>query len=831
MTVAEKEKEKQELLESRKYWWWAEKARSPRINYLRKALWAKTTKGSAYLPGVKVDPIMVKIAAEHLAKPFEVVGEPFMKVWAKILAENFDTAPIFIIDQSQIVGYVGSRPNELKWLPLGSYDINSDIYNDRTGVIEEEDRPWIKEALEIIKPWTLQSLTEKIMPRKERINCKLGITYAGAYHNTMETYTCPQPDWYLKGFNYIIEQIDKNIAKAREEDEALAPNFDRDMENVEKIQTWEAMKLSLQAVIRWARRYSRLAKIVAENFETDPQRKQELLRISETCRKVPAEAPEQLWEAIQFEMFKSLADRHEQNGRAWPFRVDQTLYPYYKRSVEEDKTLTKEEALDYCCEMHLRAYEYSSARVRVWREMMTGDIGPWVWTIGGQDKDGKDACNDLSDLIMETARLCRVTSPTLTFRYHKNARLQTLRKVHECLTHGLGYPNIRNDEPIMSGLQFWSDATLEEARTYVIQGCIVPCPPSKRAAQPLSYANSSTLGSKALELALHNGFDPVSGMQIGPKTGDPLDFKTYEDLYNATLEQLKVFHWEAFRTRHYSRFIEQKVHGRPLMSAYLERCVEEGKNHALSKELGNPWVSLFAWMDQMDALAAMKKLVYEENKYTMKQVLEMLKANWEGYAMQRMDFVKAPKWGNDDDYVDEIVARMHRDLRDKVCLPTREYSGKPWSTAPQNISAYVVAATKIGPLPNGRRLGDTLYDGGCSPGAGLDKKGPTAVLRSVSKIDHATSFKANLLNQRLSPTQMVGEKGFELWHNYIKTWAQLGINNLQLNMVDNETLFAAQKEPEKYSEVMVRVAGYSACFVELNTKTQDTIIARTVQTL
>jgi len=160
-----------------------------------------------------------------------------------------------------------------------------------------------------------------------------------------------------------------------------------------------------------------------------------------------------------------------------------------------------------------------------------------------------------------------------------------------------------------------------------------------------------------------------------------------------------------------------------------------------------------------------------------------------------------------------------------------EWCGNRWSIIPQNVAAYVIAGVKVGALPNGRRLGDTMYDGGISPGAGMDKKGPTAVLRSVGKVDHMNHVKATLLNQRLSPSQLTGEKGFDLWLSYIKTWYDLKINHVQFNMIDNETLYSAQKEPEKYSELMVRVAGYSAHFVDMNKKTQDTIIARTVQSL
>jgi formate C-acetyltransferase/benzylsuccinate synthase len=223
-----------------------------------------------------------------------------------------------------------------------------------------------------------------------------------------------------------------------------------------------------------------------------------------------------------------------------------------------------------------------------------------------------------------------------------------------------------------------------------------------------------------------------------------------------------------------------------------------------------------------------KKLVYEDKKYTMAQLRDALLANWEGYEDMRQDFIHAPKWGNDDDYVDQVYVRLHEDVA-KISWSVRDINGQPWPTLPESIAFYVTQAPKIGALPNGRRLGDPLYDGGCSPGAGFDKKGPTAVLKSVGKLDHVGSVRATLLNQRLAPSQFQGEKGFHMWRDYIKTWHDLGINHVQFNMVDNETLYAAQKEPEQYSELLVRIAGYSAHFVDMNKITQDAIIARRVQ--
>jgi formate C-acetyltransferase/benzylsuccinate synthase len=213
----------------------------------------------------------------------------------------------------------------------------------------------------------------------------------------------------------------------------------------------------------------------------------------------------------------------------------------------------------------------------------------------------------------------------------------------------------------------------------------------------------------------------------------------------------------------------------------------------------------------------------------MSQLIDALQANWEGYEEMRLDFVNhAPKWGNDDDYVDDVMLRCLRECS-RYSHVIRDPSGNTWPILPENVSGNIHYSSIVAALPNGRRRGDALYDGGISPGPGLDKKGPTAVLKSCGKIDHIADGRAFLLNQRLSPTQLKGEKGYQLWKAYMRTWADLGLDHIQFNMVSDETLRAAQKDPEKYQEVIVRVAGYSAHFVDISRKTQDNIIQRTIQ--
>jgi formate C-acetyltransferase/benzylsuccinate synthase len=825
------EKKNQELLDKREYWKWAEKTRSPRLDYLRKAVWSKATKGSSYLPGIMADTELIYWSTKVFKEADPM--EPWTLTKANALSEVFAKIPIFVVDKSKIVGYNGSAPHKVQWVPWASYMGNEDIYNDRSGYIPEEDRPWLKEALDYWKPRTLLAKAEKYLTNKERMVSAMGFTLWGNRALSNFDYVTLQPEWmYKHGLEGIISQIDENLNNAHKKlHEGVADGVEA-FEILPKIDQWKAMKTCLQAIVNWARRYARLTRIIAENFEADPERKKELMRISETCYNVPARPPEHFWESLQFDHFMHLAYRFEWGSPgAWPCRNDYHQWPYYKKDVLDEKNMTREEAVEYCAELRLRCYETQNIVFRLARESSQGSI-IYVWTLGGVDEQGNDACNDLTDCYLEAARLIRTSDPSIGFRYHDNVRPETLKQVFECIKHGLGFPSMRNDPVCISSLQHWFGFPLNEARRWMHQACMAPSPNTKMAAPHYRYPGPITsAGVKSVELAFFNGMDPISKMRMGIKTGDPTSFKTFEDFYQAWLKQHEHIMYMGVRMDNIIRWVVGSQHQRPLISALFERCVESGMDADMyAKEKASLWFTHFGFTEYGDALAGLKKLVYDDKKYTMEQLIEALKANWEGYEDMRMDFVRAPKWGNDDDYVDDIYTKGMKDIA-QISWRCRNPGGNPWPILPENVAAYIVSANKVGALPNGRRLGDTMYDGGCSPGTGQDKKGPTAVLRSVSKFDHVEDFRSNLLNQRLSPAQFVGNKGFDLWKNYIKSWAGLGINHVQFNMVDNDTLIAAQKKPEDYPELIVRVAGYSAHFVELNRKSQDTILARTVQSL
>ncbi len=831
-TGIEIQKELKDLQEKQQWWWAAEKTRSKRLDYLRKAVWKKGSLGGSYGPGIKVDINRNSFFTESWK---ENENDPQMLRKAKALAHVLENIPIFITDHAQLVGYVGSAPHMLGMWPIeGVSMMNEEVYNEE-GIMPDPEEESLKKVAELNDYWAGKTALDKlarILDPEDAVKFLSGAIGWGS-PSSAYGYSGKDYEYFLsgkRGFEDILDEIDERLADAEEKitgipSPEILPYYD-------KIQRWEAMQIILEAAIAYAERYARLARNIAENFESDPKRREELLRIAETCERVPAKKPRNLQESFQLDHFVQILVRYEAYEGAWPARPDYYHGPYYEKDVNVDKTLTQEEAHDLVGEFMIRAYEVGGFAPRWAREGLQGITGTWVWTLGGVKQDGSDACNDLTIAFLQVARQVRVANPTFGFRWHPEVKEEVMKECFECIRQGLGYPSMRNDPILIENAMHWHGHPLEEARTWVHQSCMSPCPTTKNGAQPMRMAAATANCAKIVEYALHNGYDPVVNMQMGPKSGNAREFKNYEELFQAWIKQMEWLFNILVRTVNLGRVKDPEFYGRPFLSAISERSVEAGIDIVSPEgERGNCWITAFTWVENADSLAAIKKLVFDEKKYTMDELMDAIENNWEGAEKMRLDFVnKAPKWGNDDDYVDEIMARCFKESA-RHSHEIKCTSGNPWPILPENVSGNIHYANIVGALPNGRRLGDALYDGGISPGPGLDKKGPTAVLKSCSKFDHVKDGRAFLLNQRFSPTQLAGDKGYDLWKSYMDTWSDLGLDHVQFNMVDDATLRSAQKDPEKYQEVIVRVAGYSAHFVDISRKTQDNIIQRTVQGL
>ncbi|MBI4763588.1 MAG: formate acetyltransferase [Deltaproteobacteria bacterium] len=821
--------EKIQEFEDKQQWWWAAEAkRSKRLDYLRKAVWRKGSTGGAPISPIKLD---LEPASRRIEFYKQFKNEPLPIRVAKMHSAMWDSDQIYIVDQSQIVGSKTPSPSTEGWEGAGGMG-NAAVYN-YPEILPEPLEESLKVVHDVGQFWDQEgdAMTRLVSGGDPEDMAKFH-SGAIAWGSLIGGYSGKNYEYFMTGkraFEDIIREIDEKIADAEEQTQGVSGPDILPLYN--KLINWEAMKLSLEAGIKWARRYARLARIIAENFETDPKRKEELLRVAETCERVPAKPPRNLQESLQYDHFIQVLARKEQVEGAWPARPDYYHGPYYDQDVNIEKNITKEEALDLIGEFLIRAYDMPVVlAMGKWvREGLQGIAGTWVWTLGGVKPDGSDACNEMTIALMQAARLVRTPNPTFAFRWHPKVKEEVMREIFECIRHGLGYPAMRNDPILIANSMHWHRHPIEEARTWVHQACMSPCPTTKHGTQPMRMASATANCAKIMEYALWNGYDHVVNMQMGPMTGDAREFTDFEQLFQAWVKQMEWLFSLLTRTVNYARYVQSDVAPRPFLSGISQRAVDSGLDVMRPDgERGNAWITAFTWGENPDSLTAIKKLVVDDKKYTMAQLMEAMEANWDGYEEMRLDFVNAPKWGNDDDYADNMMLRCLRECA-RFSRELKDPSGNSWPILPENVSGNIHYSSIVRSLPNGRRQGDALYDGGISPGPGLDKKGPTAVLKSCGKIDHVTDGRAFLLNQRLSPTQLQGEKGYQLWRAYMKTWADLGIDHVQFNMVSDETLRAAQKDPEKYSEVIVRVAGYSAHFVDISRKTQDNIIQRTIQ--
>jgi len=797
---------------------WDSAKRSKRLDHLRKSLWPKHVIAGDYLEGV----VAGLDKMYWFTKIFkETEGRPWVLRRAQALAATLENMPVFIVDQSQLVGYGGGRPLQI---PLSCEANDAHLWDtlmDRKGYVPENDREWYEDAMEYWERNCFREQIDRYLTEEEKVMNLVysqGLTSAHAQYDFVYEY----------GFDGIKGLIDKYMGETLEKIHS-GPSTPAVMDMLPKIDQWNAMKISLDGFQTWVKRHSRLARIVADNFESDPKRKAELIKTSEVCAKVAGGRPEHLQEAIQLHHFIFCSTRMiERTHIGHGFRLDQLWWPQYEKDVINDKTLTREEALELLAEHQIRVHENQFVTIKFLRQAVTGAVFSLpVPTLGGVTEDGRDACNDLTEAVLEAVRLVRCSMPSYMFRYHPTAKVSALKQVFETIRQGLGYPSIQNDGVLLDTLMNHFNATLEEARGYANVVCMSPGITKGRAGQGVRYS-PDLICLQIVGLALHDGFDKQLGMQVGPKTGDARKFTRWEELWEAWRAQLQHAFDRQCRVRNIIRWGESQWFQEPLFSCCMERCVRQGQDAVYpNEEVSNAWFTMAVWNDTGDCLYGAKKLVFEDKKYTMEQLMNALDADWEGYEDMRMDFVGAPKWGNDIDEVDEVWVDCFKTAAD-ILKRNIELSGNYFMGLPENTSAYLLASSMIPALPNGRRLGDPCYDGGNSPGAGLDKKGPTAVLRSCSKIDYR-NMKNCLLNQRISHSQMAGDKGFQLWANYMKTWYDLGIPHVQFNCVDSETLRVAQREPEKFGELVVRVAGYSAHFVDLNRFCQDSIIARTLQ--
>jgi pyruvate-formate lyase len=631
---------------------------------------------------------------------------------------------------------------------------------------------------------------------------------------------CDYEPLFKEGLKVRVDRIEAKLEELEKKIGEMDP-----AEYLEKKNSWEAMAICGRAIIRYAERHAELAREQAKS-EGDETRKRELEEMAAILDWVPANPPRSFHEALQFFWIVEVVGHFmavHTNGCG--VRIDQVWYPYYEADMRADR-ITREKALELVECLFLKIQEIGSPPD--WPVAFTGtagfDIG-YTPNICGSTVDGKDASNDLSCIIMEALADCHLTQPPIMVRYHRNISSEAVERAIDLLRTGQGHPSFFNED-LMEKWALQRGWSPEIARTARIGACIYPTFPAK-------FPSATTGLGEVAGMAAPKLLEQVLGLyepQLGFKTKDPREMKSVDELFDAWCELLLFYTKKGINSWNIGHQIIMEYNPDPCNSFLEDEPVERGIDLTKLGKEGDTFPNIipFGKINLSDSLAAIQKLVFDERKYTMEELLNALKANWQGYEEMRQDFLNAPKFGNDDNFADEWAWKVTKRMMETVSQ-VKDAWGCPLTFEGSTASGYQMVGLPCGASPDGRFASSFVADGSISPLAGADKKGPTAVLNSVGKIPFIGDTR--LLNQRIMPQFLEGENK-KLFAQYLREWYEKGtIFHIQFNVVDSKVLRDAQEHPEDYTNLQVRVAGYSAFWIDLPKEVQDSILARTEQSL
>jgi formate C-acetyltransferase len=640
---------------------------------------------------------------------------------------------------------------------------------------------------------------------------------AGIYTEFMEQrapgHTVLDDKIYRKGF--LDFKVDINNARQK-------LDYHNDPDAYRKQKELEAMAICCDAIIRFAERHSEKAREMARH-ETNTQRREELDRIAEVCSYVPAHAPRDFWEALQAYWFVHLGVITELN--TWdsfcPGHLDQHLFPFYKRGLQ-DGTLTRESAKELLgCLWVKFNNQPAPPKVGVTAEESATYTDFANINLGGLRPDGSDGVNELSYLILELIDEMRLVQPSSNIQLSKKSPDRFLKRACEIIRKGWGQPSIFNADLIVEEL-VRQGKTVEDARSGGISGCVETGCFGKEAYILTGYLNLP----KILEITLNKGVDPSTGKKIGSTKDDSAVFNSFDDLFAAFNMQLRHFVDIKVRGSNIIERLFAEQMPAPFLSALIDDCILKGRDYNDGGPRYNTTYIMPVGIGTLtDSLAAIKHHVFDEKQLSMEQLLKALRDNFEGHELIRqMLWNKTPKYGNDDDYADELLKASFDSLY-SVISGRKNTKGGSYEVNYLSTTCHVYFGSVVGATPDGRFMHEPLSEG-VSPVQGADTHGPTAVIKSVAKMDQVRAG-GTLLNQKFSPSLLEGELGIDNLVHLVRAYFKLDGHHVQMNVVTVETLRAAQADPEKYRDLIVRVAGYSDYFCDLGKTLQDEIIART----
>ena len=760
-------------------------------------------------------------------------NQPRVMVRALMLQKILENMSIYIENKTLIVSNQATKNKNAPIFPEYTMEFvlnELDLFEKRDGdvfYITEETKQQLRDIAPFWENNNLRARGEALLPEEVSVFMETGVFGMEGKLNAGDAHLAVNYEkilaFGLKGYEERVKDLKAKLDLT-------------DPDSIDKNIFYKAVLIVIEAVHQFAQRYSKLAQELADK-EKDSKRKAELLEISRICAKVPYEPATSFYEAVQSVWFIQLILQIESNGHSLSYgRFDQYMYPYYIKDIQE-KVITKDEALELLTCLWIKTLTINKVRSQAHTLSSAGSPMYQNVTIGGQTPDKKDAVNELSFVVLQSVAQTRLTQPNLTVRYHKNINKAFFDDCIEVMKLGFGMPALNNDEIIIPSFINWG-VKEEDAYNYSAIGCVETAVPGKWGYRctGMSYINFP----RVLLCAMNDGVDLTTGKRFTKGYGYFKDMKSYEELLSAWDKTVREM------TR-YSVIVENAIDKASerdvpdvLCSALTDDCIGRGKT---IKEGGAVYDFISGLQvgiaNMADSLAAIKKLVFEEKKITPIQLWNAILDDFqsdENKKIQAMLIDEVPKYGNDIDYVDNLVVEAYDSYLDEIKkYPNTRYHRGPIGGirygGTSSISANVGQGMGTMATPDGRNAYEPLAEG-CSPAHNADKNGPTAVFKSVAKLPTEKITGGVLLNQKMTPQMLSTEENKQKLEMLIRAFFnRLHGYHVQYNIVSRETLIDAQKYPEKHKDLIVRVAGYSAFFNVLSKKTQDDIIGRTEQCL
>lgn len=763
-------------------------------------------------------------------------GENLSIRWAKALLHIAENMPIYIGEDELIVGRASGRPgrNGILYPELDGYYLLDLEHADQRPIspftVTPEDFAVLRDELyPYWKNKTFVQAYSRALPEETR-----QLIFGDDPNNfSKQQYVLSQTATARSStnYNFDIERVLKKGLKQLEQEalDELEKISDDPAQFVEHGSYWRAGAMGLHALSVFIRRYAEEAERLALT-EENPTRKEELAQIADTCFWISEHPARDFLSAIQLQWFMLMFARIEQHGGAslGTTRMDQHLLPYYKQDILNG-TITDDQVIELfqCYWINLSQIpltfvpEFSAKLFEAYAHFETV-------TVGGQTPNGEDATNELSYLILESKRDFPIPYPDLAARIHARTPEKFIRVCAEIIKEGRGFPKLFNDEEIVP-LYLSKGASMAEALNYAVSGCT-----EVRVVNRETYVtgNASINLGAVIEMTMNRGrLKSLDNKQIGLDTGDPTTFETFDDFFNAFRTQYEYIIKHDYIQQLVADQVKPMVLAAPLASNYIGACRDAAVDihQYVPNSIRENFLDKVGYATAIDSIAAVKKLVYEDKTVTMSDLVKALNADFEGYEPLQQLLLHAPKYGNADPYADEVGKMMDKIGFDYITTHHGPH-GEQFSDRVVPVTIHIPAGLVVGATPDGRKAWQYLSEG-TSASHGVEQAGPTAVLLSNRNVKNE-GFKeraARLLNIKFSPSSIAGEEGTKKLISFIRTWCDLKLWHVQFNVVNKDTLIAAQKDPDSYRDLIVRVAGYSAYFNELSPMLQTELIERAEQ--